>query len=147
MLKFQRCINNFGVDFSYYNSHAAGSWAYAGATEHLLALGPIEPCWAPQLSFPLAPLFHGFYPSLSPACQGMTGWTLLSFCVFSNGKKAWRIDSLLAIVSFKAIPECYQIIYGILGLRPIAWSSKNPNRGLLYWKRSLLCSLIWYNEI
>jgi len=25
MLKFQRCINNFGVDFSYYNSHAAGS--------------------------------------------------------------------------------------------------------------------------
>lgn len=45
----------------------------------------------------------------------MTGWSLFLFRFFSDGKKAQRIDILLAIVPFNAIPEYYQIIRCILG--------------------------------
>jgi len=45
----------------------------------------------------------------------MTGWSLPLFRFFSDVEKAQRIDILLAIVPFNAIPECYQIICGILG--------------------------------
>lgn len=41
----------------------------------------------------------------------MTGWSLHLFRFFSDGKKAQRIDILLAIVPFKAIPECYRIMW------------------------------------
>lgn len=96
-----------------------------------------------QLSFPLAPLFPVFYPNPGPTCQMITGWSLLLFPFFSDGEKAQRIDILLAIVPFNAIPEYYQIILCIIG----QISQGKSNQRIPWLKRELnlyLNLLLWY---
>lgn len=75
----------------------------------------------------------------------LTGWSLHLFHFFSDSEKAKRIDILLAIVPFNAIPECYQIICGILGQISQIPGKSNQGIHLLKSERTLYPNLLYWN--